>query len=141
MIRLPDPVTLSDYIKPASLPKYTGNTPTYSGKTGTISGWGRVSDSSSGISPTLQWADVPIISNSACANYYGSRPSSQICISTKGSHKATCSGDSGGPLVLKGTDTLVGVTSYGSSYGCEVGHPSGFSRVTSYLSWIKEISG
>ncbi|XP_055910850.1 uncharacterized protein LOC129945216 [Eupeodes corollae] len=141
MIRLPEPVTLSDYIKPAKLPKFTGEAPLYTGQTGIISGWGLVSDNSEGISPTLQWTDVAVISNAACAVFYGRRPTSQLCIGTKGTHKSTCSGDSGGPLVVEGTDTLIGVTSYGSSYGCEIGYPAGFSRVTSFLDWIKETSG
>lgn len=141
MIRLPEPVELSDYIKPAKLPKFEGNAPLYTGRTGIISGWGKVSDSSSSISSTLQWTDAAIISNAACAVFYGKRPTSQICIGTKETHKSTCNGDSGGPLVIEGTDTLIGVTSYGSSYGCEQGYPAGFSRVTSYLDWIEEISG
>ena len=96
---------------------------------------------SSGISLSLQWTDASIISNAACAVYYGRRPTTEICIGTKETYKSTCNGDSGGPLVLEGTDTLIGVTSYGSSYGCEVGYPAGFSRVTSYLDWIEETSG
>lgn len=141
MIRLPEPVTLSDYIKPAELPKFTGTAPLYTGKPGIISGWGLVSDSSSSISPTLQWTDTVVISNAACAVFYGRRPKSQICIGTKETVKSTCNGDSGGPLVLEGTDTLIGVTSYGSIYGCEIEYPAGFSRVTSFLGWIEEISG
>jgi len=49
-------------------------------------------------------------------------------------------GDSGGPLVVRngnGNFTLIGVVSFVSSAGCAVGHPSGYARVTSFLTWIR----
>jgi secreted trypsin-like serine protease len=48
-------------------------------------------------------------------------------------------GDSGGPLVYQQTDgafTQVGIVSFGSAAGCQLGYPAAFTRVTSYLSWI-----
>jgi secreted trypsin-like serine protease len=55
--------------------------------------------------------------------------------------ESVCNGDSGGPLVLEGTNTLVGVTSFGSNVGCEQGVPAGFTRVTSYLDWLAKHTG
>ena len=51
-------------------------------------------------------------------------------------------GDSGGPLVVKTEEgeVQVGVVSYGSSAGCEKGFPAGFSRVTSFVDWVKDNS-
>lgn len=45
----------------------------------------------------------------------------------------TCSGDSGGPMLLQvgGQQTIVGITSYGSSLNCSVGELSGFSNLQS----------
>lgn len=43
-------------------------------------------------------------------------------------------GDSGGPLVANGVQ--VGIVSYG--YPCAIGHPDVFTRVYSFLNWIKE---
>jgi len=48
-------------------------------------------------------------------------------------------GDSGGPVVYLERDgiyTQVGIVSFGSSAGCTLGYPVGFTRVTSYLDWI-----
>lgn len=49
-------------------------------------------------------------------------------------------GDSGGPLVVNdnGTPVQVGVTSWVVSLGCAAGYPSGFSRVSSFRSWIDQ---
>jgi secreted trypsin-like serine protease len=49
-------------------------------------------------------------------------------------------GDSGGPLAhfdSNGVPTLIGIVSFGSSAGCELGYPSGYTRITSFLSWIE----
>jgi len=35
----------------------------------------------------------------------------------------------------------VGVVSFGSSAGCEVGYPAGFTRTESYLDWISQETG
>jgi len=53
-------------------------------------------------------------------------------------------GDSGGPLVYLESDgiyTQVGIVSFGAAAGCELGYPVGFTRVTSFLSWISETTG
>ena len=35
----------------------------------------------------------------------------------------------------------VGIVSFGSSAGCEVGYPAGFTRTEYYLDWIKSETG
>jgi len=53
-------------------------------------------------------------------------------------------GDSGGPLIYQESDsvyTQVGIVSFGSSAGCQRGYPVGFTRVTSFLSWISSNTG
>lgn len=50
-------------------------------------------------------------------------------------------GDSGGPLVVYESDgrpTLVGITSFGIGFGCQVSWPPAFTRVSSYLDWIEQ---
>jgi secreted trypsin-like serine protease len=37
-----------------------------------------------------------------------------------------------------GNFTQVGIVSFGSAAGCQMGYPAAFTRVTSYLSWISE---
>ena len=91
--------------------------------------------------------DRPIISNSDCNAIYGIVGSGVVCIDTTGG-KGTCNGDSGGPLNMKSEVTKagqkwkqVGIVSFGASAGCEVGYPSGFSRVEYYLDWISSETG
>ncbi|PSN56185.1 hypothetical protein C0J52_01416 [Blattella germanica] len=53
-------------------------------------------------------------------------------------------GDSGGPLTVLESDgqiTQVGVVSFGISFGCEIGWPLAFARVTYYLDWIAATTG
>ncbi|EDW54299.1 GM18056 [Drosophila sechellia] len=45
------------------------------------------------------------------------------------------------PLVLHDGGRLVGVTSWVSGNGCTAGLPSGFTRVTNQLDWIRDNSG
>ncbi|KAJ8892627.1 hypothetical protein PR048_005208 [Dryococelus australis] len=49
-------------------------------------------------------------------------------------------GDSGGALVIRegNTFTQVGVVSFVSTAGCASGAPSGYARITSFLSWIQD---
>jgi secreted trypsin-like serine protease len=52
-------------------------------------------------------------------------------------------GDSGGALVLNNGDSYlqIGVVSFVSSLGCASGYPSGYGRVTSFLTWISQQTG
>lgn len=52
-------------------------------------------------------------------------------------------GDSGGPLTVPDDDgkpTQVGITSFGIGLGCEKYWPPAFTRVTSFLDWISEVT-
>merc|ERR1712024_335445 len=101
-------------------------------------GWGKDSDSAGGISPVLREVTVPVESNENCDAYYGIVKDSQICINAEGGH-GTCNGDSGGPLTFNGVH--VGLTSFGSSQGCEAGLPDAFTRTSYFRSWITEKTG
>ena len=53
-------------------------------------------------------------------------------------------GDSGGPVVIQESDgvfTLVGIVSFVTPAGCQLGFPVGFARVTSFLNWISSATG
>jgi len=133
IIRLSEAVPLSASISPILLPRDASHD--YLGNTTLVSGWGRPSDSANAISPVLREVQSFVISNFACRlAYLGTVQESHICISG-GFGRSTCNGDSGGPLVINGIE--VGVVSFGSSLGCEVGWPPAFARVTYYLDWIR----
>nr|CAD7459488.1 unnamed protein product [Timema tahoe] len=94
-------------------------------------------------SATLNYADVAIISNTACsATFPLNLRESNICTSSTNG-KSPCNGDSGGPLVILETDGLyteVGIVSFGTR-DCPVGSPAAFTRVTSFLDWISINTG
>lgn len=39
-----------------------------------------------------------------------------------------------------GTFVQIGISSFYSLYGCEMGYPSGFTRIRNYLEWISGIT-
>merc|ERR1711982_250079 len=137
LIELPSPITFNDYIKPSCLPDM-GDTADPD-ELVTATGWGKPSDNAGGISPVLRMVeDLPIITNAECNAVYGIVGDGVVCIDTTGG-KGTCNGDSGGPLNMKAEVKAagqqwkhVGVVSFGSSSGCEVGLPAGFTRTESY---------
>ncbi|KAM7356938.1 brachyurin-like isoform 2-T2 [Cochliomyia hominivorax] len=144
LIKLPVVIEFNDLIQPATLPKKVdGKYSTYEGDMVWASGWGRDSDNATSVSQFLRYIEVPVMKNSACKTWFlGSVTDKMICIKTVGK-KSTCNGDSGGPLVYKedGINYVIGATSFGIALGCEKGWPGVFTRVTSYLDWIEDVSG
>ncbi|KAH8364126.1 hypothetical protein KR084_002804 [Drosophila pseudotakahashii] len=135
-------VSFSSNIGKVALPAIASSYSTYAGQKAIASGWGKISDSASGVANTLQYETFDVVSVATCQSTYGTliATSKVICIATP-NKTSTCNGDSGGPLVLSSSDVLIGVTSFVSSAGCESGAPAGFTRVTSYLDWIESNSG
>lgn len=143
IITLDSPITFNDRIQPICL--VGANAPTYAGVDLLVSGWGKPSDAATGISPVLRKVVVQGITTLQCrVNYIGLGINDDIlCVATTGG-KGSCNGDSGGPLSFinpDGTFNQVGVVSFGSSRGCEVGVPAGFSRVSSYTQWLTDNTG
>jgi trypsin len=86
----------------------------------TIAGFGTTSDGGP-LPATMQVAQVPIVSDAACAAAYPSsfESGTQICAGYPQGGTDSCAGDSGGPLFghdAGGALKLVGATSYGD--GC-----------------------
>ncbi|CAH4034610.1 unnamed protein product [Pieris brassicae] len=139
VIRLPESVSLSDTISPIALPSFLDTFDNFTGQTAVASGYGLTGDNV-GLSRDqfLSGVSVPVITNEVCRNSYPLNVvDSNICISGAGG-KSTCRGDSGGPLVVtkNGKQILIGITSFGSRWGCTIGFPAAFVRVTSFLDFI-----
>ena len=91
------------------------------------------------IPTTLQYVQVPVISNPTCKSAYGDTiTESMICAGYPGEGgKDSCSGDSGGPLVCNndGKAIITGVVSFGRLCALP-NYPGVYARTTHILDWI-----
>lgn len=102
-----------------------------------VTGWG-VTEEEGVVSKILQKVEVPIISRTKCASYFGPLPKGQICAGYEEGGRDSCQGDSGGPLSVK--NLLVGIVSWG--LGCAKPRlPGVYAEISYYRNWIKEKSG
>ncbi|MFE4961629.1 trypsin-like serine protease [Streptomyces sp. NPDC056660] len=133
-------LTLAAPVKATPI-RMTTNTDTTSYKANTsakVYGWGRTSSTSDDISETLKTATLPIQSDTACTDAYGSDivKGHMVCAGkpATGSDTGTttaCNGDSGGPLVVGGR--IVGVVSWGVQDCVAKGAYSVFTKVSTYV--------
>ncbi|MEU9156255.1 trypsin-like serine protease [Streptomyces sp. NPDC048417] len=133
-------LTLAAPVKATPI-RLTTNTDTTSYKANTsakVYGWGRTSSTSDNISETLKTATLPVQSDTACTNAYGSDivKGHMVCAGkpATGSDTGTtsaCNGDSGGPLVVGGR--IVGVVSWGVQDCVAKGAYSVFTKVSTYV--------
>ncbi|XP_037721354.1 serine protease 1-like [Drosophila subpulchrella] len=126
-------------INKIALPAIASSYSSFAGQTAIASGWGKTSDAASYTTSNLQYAEFQVITNAVCQQTFGSIITSGVICVASTNKKSTCQGDSGGPLALN--SKLIGVISFVSAMGCEKNTPAGFTRVTSYLNWIKANSG
>ena len=105
-----------------------------------IVGWGTTSSASSEPSAVLREAEVPVVSNDACAAvpaYSGLIQDTMLCAGYADGGVDACLGDSGGPLMVlnDGVYEQAGITSFG--YDCALTYGV-YTRVSSYLTWIDQ---
>ncbi|XP_066590992.1 trypsin-1-like [Prorops nasuta] len=103
-----------------------------------VSGWGKLQENGEG-SQILQRLDVEIADQTFCNKTYIDLGvpvlKTHICAYDPKDNKGACQGDSGGPLSLNGK--IIGIASWQA--GCaRPEFPTVFTRVSSYLDWIKE---
>lgn len=106
------------------------------GRTATVTGWGLTSDGGDA-SRSLRKASVPIVSDAACRNAYGSDLISSVMVCAGQAGRDSCQGDSGGPLAVRNGAgwVQVGVVSWGE--GCGIaGFPGVYSEVAAVRPWI-----
>ncbi|KAF2881833.1 hypothetical protein ILUMI_24334 [Ignelater luminosus] len=136
LIILKEPLRYSNSVRPVELEtRQIG-----AGVNVVLSGWG-ITSFPGQLPNNLQYINLTTISNDECeAAYREARASlpiykEELCTLTRRGEGA-CKGDSGGPLVANGKQ--VGVVSWGRP--CGLGFPDVFSRVSSYVDWIKQHS-
>ncbi|KAF7697969.1 hypothetical protein HF521_004479 [Silurus meridionalis] len=138
LIQLSSPVTINDYVRPVCLATSSSSLP--AGTNVWVTGFGQISSGVNLPSPqTLQEVQLPIVSNSDCANTYGagSITDNMLCAGLTQGGKDSCQGDSGGPLVStsSGAWTQAGIVSFGK--GCALPNfPGVYTRVSQYQDWI-----
>ncbi|XP_076619641.1 chymotrypsin-2-like [Colletes latitarsis] len=97
-----------------------------------LSGWGRL-QAGGNLPNNLQYIDLRVEAQTKCKQNHWNLRESHICTFTKYGEGA-CNGDSGSPLVANGVQ--IGIVSFGRP--CGIGSPDVYTRVTSFLSWIKQ---
>ncbi|XP_030385831.1 transmembrane protease serine 12 [Scaptodrosophila lebanonensis] len=141
LIKLTPKLNFNFFIGPAKLPA-TSEFIDYTNDLVIISGWGATSDTS-GVSTVLNTVKMHVYANNLCADYYGSDIITEHKICAKANNeetKSTCGGDSGGPMYHNSSETVIGITSFGSIEGCEMGAPVGFTLIRSVINWINLVT-
>ncbi|KAL5969697.1 Transmembrane protease serine 3 [Taenia solium] len=147
LLKLKLPVAFNRNVQPACLP-YPGEL-FRAGVVCTVAGWG-VTEEGAEVSPILRHINIPLISLDDCKDIFTPlmlwNPKFQIhpsfiCAGNSESTDA-CQYDSGGPMMCRsgvdGQYIVVGVISFGIK--CASGYPGIYTRVTSYLDWIHNIT-
>ncbi|KAK9505041.1 hypothetical protein O3M35_009191 [Rhynocoris fuscipes] len=138
LLKLRKPVQYTKNISPVCLPQ-AGLDP--SGRHGTVVGWGRTSEGGS-LAGIIQEVQVPILTLQQCraTKYRPSRITPNMICAGRGIQDS-CQGDSGGPLLVNDGDKyqIVGIVSWGVGCG-RPGYPGVYTRVTSYLNWVRKNS-
>lgn len=137
LIDLGEPVDTTECIQTIKLPK--SNQVFEDGKNVTVVGFGLTDPSRPVIASRLQYAPLRIVAHRVCVKRFPIivfRKSVVCAVGDK--QESACQGDSGGPLIDPETKTLVGLTSFGSPQGCNIGAPAVYTRIASYIPWIEK---
>jgi hypothetical protein len=108
----------------------------------TATGWGKTQPvEEHAPSAVLMKVDLRTMDTGRCSQLPGYGPqkigTNVICAAFPG--RSTCRGDSGGPIILtNGAPTVVGIVSWGKKRCSGDGQPGVYTRVESYLGWIRQ---
>ncbi|XP_053307627.1 chymotrypsin-C-like [Spea bombifrons] len=141
LIKLSQPVEVSDKIQPACLPAegaiLANDFPCY------VTGWGRLYTNGP-IADNLQQALLPVVDHATCTqrDWWGSQVKTTMVCAGGDGVVSGCNGDSGGPLncqAASGSWEVHGIVSFGSGISCNyIKKPTVFTRVSAYNSWISQ---
>jgi len=122
------------------IPLYLSKVP--AGAEVTATGWGKTQDvTQHAPSAVLMKVDLRAMDTGRCSQLPGYGPQkiggNVICAAYPG--RSTCRGDSGGPIILtNGAPTVVGIVSWGKKRCSGDGQPGVYTRVESFLPWIRQ---
>lgn len=108
-------------------------------------GWGKTRRIS-GFEPSavLRMLALELKSNAECAAnpLWGASADDQTVFCAYDPRRKTCYGDSGGPVIAQYTNAsdlrLVGIVSWGSGTCAADNRPSGYTKVSHYIDWIRQ---
>ncbi|KAF9807793.1 hypothetical protein SFRURICE_000574 [Spodoptera frugiperda] len=137
---------LRDLVHPIRLPTNYEQTNTFAGYMAVAVGFGNTTSKQPLAATVLSHVELQVIDNAQCAASYNINFVTPNTICTSGIGIAgsvgVCNGDSGGPLFIYDSNrhpVLIGITSFGRiDLPCESGAPAGYSRVTSFMNFIKQ---
>ncbi|CAG9785656.1 unnamed protein product [Diatraea saccharalis] len=142
MLFTPIRIAYTHNIQPISLPHGEMLNESFEGEWTLASGYGRYSDIINPSTNTMaRHVSLKVIPLAHCRVFYGNIVlDSNICTNGYGG-VGICQGDSGGPLIVNrgGQPILIGVSSFVALDGCELGFPSAFARVSTYINWIRQL--
>lgn len=123
-----------------AIPLYQRPVPAGAEVTGT--GWGKT-EAVEGHAPSaiLMKVDLRVMDTQRCSQLpgYGPQKIHGKVICAAHPQRSTCQGDSGGAIILtNGAPTVVGVVSWGKKRCAGDGQPGAYTRVESYLDWIRQ---
>jgi len=157
LLRLNTTVNFSDWLVPIKIPGQDQKDLSFEGVKARHSGWGttviqipnknqnnndiKLNKPETSASDILNWHELTVISNDDCKSLYFDDVQANILCTRVVSGGNVCGCDIGGPLVILDPDVwkLIGISSY--TPGCNSPNPAAFSRITSYLSWLSDITG
>ncbi|KAL6056880.1 hypothetical protein STEG23_003284 [Scotinomys teguina] len=135
LLRLSGNVSLGPHVQPLPLQSEDRDLPP--GTLCDVAGWGVTSHA--GRRPdVLQKLTVPIMDRNTCnlrVHHDGAVTENMIC--TESNRRDSCRGDSGGPLVCE--HKVEGIVAWGSRVCGNHRKPGVYTRVSSYIAWIKNI--
>ncbi|XP_066591615.1 ovochymase-1-like [Prorops nasuta] len=103
-----------------------------------VSGWGKLWAEGPGTSK-LQYANIFVADQTYCSKMYKKMGlpihKTHICAYDPKASRGACQGDSGGPLTQNGK--IVGIVSWSKSCAL-TDYPTVYTRVSSYVDWIRE---
>ncbi|XP_076249198.1 chymotrypsin-2-like [Calliopsis andreniformis] len=102
-----------------------------------VSGFGRLAYQGERTN-LLHWVNITIANQDYCREVYSQTKNiygTHVCAYDPTAVRGHCKGDSGGPLMVRGK--LAGLVSWSKNCADKV-YPSVYTRVSSYLDWIKE---
>ncbi|XP_071054056.1 chymotrypsin-1-like [Onthophagus taurus] len=136
LLKLTFEIPLSESVQPIKLPTEEQTFEAWS--IGTLTGWGA---SYTGGDPleNLHKVNLFIYPQTECTKIFNSdrfNVIAELCAGVLPGGKGQCHGDSGGPLTLHGTQ--VGIVSWSYKPCTITGYPGVYTRVSHYITWIKE---